>query len=109
MHLKPQRVGEFGTPAQAFEFFGGGIVVTVGQKLGVMAGMQFDDSRADAGGGLDLAGVMADEHGDAAARFAQGGDVIGQTVGIACDIKPAFGGAFFALFRHEADGVGAMA
>ena len=77
-----------------------------GVQVGIVACVQFNHRRADAGRGFDLARIVANKHRHPRACGFERGYEMGQTVFIACHIKPAFGGALGALFGHKADGVG---
>ena len=80
-----------------------------GIGVAIGTGVQFDHLCPDAVRRLDLALIGGDEDADAAARFAQRSNEMRQPVLLACDFKPAFGCPLFALFRHDADGMGFVA
>ena len=107
--LQPQRGREARAFRQTGQFRVAGGVVPLGVEVAIGAGVQFDHGRADAGGGLDLAGVVADEQRHAAACLAQGGDELGQALLVARDVEAALGRPLFALFGNDADGVGTVA
>ena len=105
MDLEAQALGEGRHFDQARQFRVAVVPAFLGPGVAIGAGMQLDHLRADAVGGLDLGCIRGNEDADAAPRLAQGGDVVGEVVLLACDLEAAFGRPLLALFGHDADRV----
>ena len=78
-----------------------------GGGVGKGSGVQFDVGRANGHGCFDLARIGVDEKAGRDAGVDQGGDIAGQFGLAAGHAQAPFGGQFLALFRYEADHVGA--
>ncbi len=109
MHLEPEAGRQLRRPAQGGQFRLGLLLVPLGMQVGIVAGVQFHHRRPDAGRGLDLRRLVADEHRHPDAGLAQRRDEGGKACRIAGDIEPALGGALLALFGNKAAGMGFQA
>ena len=94
--------GGVGDPAQL-----GGARLAL--EMGVAAGVELDDRRAEADRGLDLGRVGLDEQADADVRGAEPVDIISEMVVLAGGVEAAFGGPLLALLGDDAGGVRAVA
>ena len=77
--------------------------------MGVAAGVEFDDRRAEADGGGDLGLGRLDEQADADVRRAKLVDIISEVIVLPRGVEPALGGALLALLGDDAGGVRLMA
>ena len=76
--------------------------------LGIAAGVQLDDRRAERQRRLDLLRIGLDEERDADLGVAQLGDHRREMRALAGRVEPAFGRPLLALFGDDAGSVGAM-
>ena len=74
--------------------------------LGEGTGVQFDELRADAGGGFHLRRDGRDEEADFDAGVVHFPAGVGQGQPLGRDVQAAFGGQFGAAFGHQANDVG---
>ena len=91
-----------GEPAQL-----GGARLALG--MGIAAGVELDDRRAEARAPPRSAPDRLDEQADADAGARQLVDEIGEVVVLAGGVEPALGGPLLALFRDDAGGMRAVA
>ena len=77
----------------------------LGMGIAISPGVKFDDLRSDAVRRFDLALIRGDEDRDPASRITQGRDEMREAILVLGHFQPAFGRAFLALFRHDADRV----
>ena len=74
--------------------------------MGVAAGVEFDDRRAEADGGFDLRRIGLDEQADPDVGAAQFVDEISEVIVLPGGVEAALGRALLALFGDDAGGVG---
>ena len=77
-------------------------------EMGVAAGVELDDRRAEPDRGLDLGRVGLDEQADADVRGAEPVDIISEMIVLAGGVEAAFGGPLLALLGDDAGGVRAV-
>ena len=76
--------------------------------MGVAPGVELDDRRVEAQGGVDLPLARLDEQRYADARVDQSVDVGLERIELAGGVEPALGGALLTLFGDDAGGVRPM-
>ena len=98
MHLDPVLGRQRRGVGQAAQFGGARFAV----QLGVAAGVQLDDRRAEADRRIDLRGIGLDEQRDAHPRLAQLRDDGRQALELPGGVDPALGRPLLALLGHDA-------
>ncbi len=94
------RVAQFRGGAQAIEF---AQAVALIPGVGIGAGVQLDDRRAERRRGLDLRRVGIDEKTDADATLGERLDRRRERLALPDDVEAAFGGDLATILRNEAD------
>ena len=108
MGLDPVLGGERGHVRDPLQFMRSALLITGFERVGVFAGVEFDDRHAETQSGIQLALLRLDEQRDADVGFAQAIDDGGEGVVQARRVQPAFGRALLAFFRDDAGGVRGM-